>query len=264
MTPNFSKYIGIDYSGAGTPRSRLPGLRVFQATNDKGPEQVETSAGDGDSAKVGRWNWTREELAHWLLAELSKDESIIVGIDHCFSFPDSYFRRYGLKDWDEFLEDFQKHWWTEGHLDEIREENPRRGRANEFRLTEKLAKGTQSVFKFVGQGTVGKSSHSGIPWLRFLRRHPDLKNKIHFWPFDGFSVPEGKSVVAETWPTLFRGKYTHGELNEHERDAYCVAKWLQETDRGGLFPKYLSPAPTMAQRDVVSREGWILGIDSSV
>ncbi|CAA7624209.1 hypothetical protein [Magnetospirillum sp. SS-4] len=41
-------------------------------------------------------------------------------------------------------------------------------------------------------------THAGLPWLLFLRR--TLVTKIHFWPFDGWAVPLGRSVVAEVYP----------------------------------------------------------------
>lgn len=259
----FSRYIGIDYSGAETPRSRLPRLRVFGATPGSEPVEINTTAGDGTRSKVMRWNWTRREVAHWLVEQLKAPGTAIVGIDHGFSFPDSYFKRYGIDLWDEFLEDFFKHWPTaQDHVcvDDIREQRPLRiGRANEFRLTEKRAKGTQSVFKFDGQGTVGKSTHTGIPWLRFLRRHPDLRGRLHFWPFDGFDVPPGKSVVAEVWPTLFRKKYRRPEgWKPDQFDAYVVAKWLQETQGAGELERQFLPPPGVDEK-MVLREGWILG-----
>lgn len=39
-SPAFAHYIGIDYSGAQTPRSSLKGLRVYQADRAKRPEEV--------------------------------------------------------------------------------------------------------------------------------------------------------------------------------------------------------------------------------
>ncbi|MFH1725753.1 MAG: hypothetical protein ABII00_14175 [Elusimicrobiota bacterium] len=175
---SFKRYIGIDYSGAETPTSRLRGIRVFSATQSDEPREQNTSAGLGTAARHMRWNWTRKELAYWLAEQLSGPEAVIVGIDHGFSFPDAYFRRYGLKTWDEFIEDFCKHWPTDSdhtYVDDIREAGSERtGSMREFRLSEKRAKGVQSVFKFDGQGTVGISTHSGIPWLRFLRRHETL------------------------------------------------------------------------------------------
>jgi hypothetical protein len=264
-TPQFRRYIGIDYSGAELPTSRLARLRVFSALEGDEPVEQHTDAGDGAYAKDIRWNWTRKELAWWLLEQLQKTDSLIVGIDHGFSFPHSYFERYShLNTWDEFLDDFQRHWPTDAdytRVDDILREGPpqRSGYPNEFRLTEKRAKGTQSVFKFVGQGTVGKSTHAGIPWLRFLRRHPDLAGRLHFWPFDGFDIPAGKSVITEVWPTLFRKMYPFapGQTRD-QHDAYVVARWLQETDRSGELAQYLQLMPGDAA--IVSREGWILGV----
>jgi len=109
----FGRYIGIDYSGAETPTSRLSGLRVFMAVSGGQPTEQNTTTGDGTTSKHMRWNWTRKELAHWLLYQLKDPEPAIVGIDHGFSFPDTYFQRYGLRSWDEFLEDFCKHWPTD-------------------------------------------------------------------------------------------------------------------------------------------------------
>lgn len=39
--PAFHRYIGIDYSGAETPDSSLKGLRVFEASRESMPVEVE-------------------------------------------------------------------------------------------------------------------------------------------------------------------------------------------------------------------------------
>jgi hypothetical protein len=39
-SPNFERYIGIDYSGAQTPTSSLKGLRVFGADRDSTPVEI--------------------------------------------------------------------------------------------------------------------------------------------------------------------------------------------------------------------------------
>lgn len=263
----FSRYIGIDYSGAETPTSRLSGLRAFMAVMDGEPAEQNTTTGDGTVAKHMRWNWTRKELSFWLLEQLKSPMPTVVGIDHGFSFPEAYFQRYGLKTWDGFLDDFCKHWPTQEdhvYIDDIRESGPARtGKINEFRLTDRQAKGTQSVFKFDGQGTVGKSSHAGIPWLHLLRRQRELSGRLHFWPFDGFEVPAGRSVVAEVWPTLFRRMYpcVDGRTKD-QHDAFCVAKWLQEADSHGTIGRYLAPAVPAGSSATISREGWILGLAS--
>jgi hypothetical protein len=38
--PLFSRYIGIDYSGAETPNASLKGLRVYLATDELSPVEV--------------------------------------------------------------------------------------------------------------------------------------------------------------------------------------------------------------------------------
>ena len=260
----FRRYIGIDYSGAETSESRLAGLRAFDAGPQGEPCEQNTTTGDGSLSKHMRWNWTRKELAHWLLNELRRPEPVIVGIDHGFSFPESCLNRYGLRTWDDFLEDFCTHWPTDQdgvYVDDIREGKPARtGRMNEFRVTDRRAKGTQSVFKFDGAGTVGKSTHTGIPWLRFLRGHKDLDGRIHFWPFDGFEVPEDSSVVAEVWPTLFRRMYHCPEgRTKDQHDAYAVARWFQEMDSAAGLARFLRPVLSREHEMIVRREGWILG-----
>jgi hypothetical protein len=53
------------------------------------------------------------------------------------------------------------------------------GDARWRRLTEERAGGAKSVFHFDVQGSVAKSTHAGIPWLRFIRERLG-----DFWPFD--------------------------------------------------------------------------------
>ena len=38
--PKFTRYIGINYSGAQTPNASLKGLRVFMAEGDRPPTKV--------------------------------------------------------------------------------------------------------------------------------------------------------------------------------------------------------------------------------
>lgn len=253
----FSSFIGIDYSGAETAASRIKGLQVFVAEGDAEPRVVRTPAGPG-------WKWSRKELTYWLLDRLASTERIIVGIDHGFSFPVSYFRCYGLSTWDEFLEDFCKHWPTDDdytYVDFIREKNPpRTGRKNELRLTEKWTSSATSVFRFDGQGAVGKSTHAGLPWLRFLRRHSRLQRRVHFWPFDGFDVPAGKSVVAEVYSAIFRRRYPQGSRTGDEHDAFATASWLRDTDADGNLPRYFDVPLRAGQLKIAVLEGWILGV----
>jgi hypothetical protein len=37
--------------------------------------------------------------------------------------------------------------------------------------------------------------------LRFLRQW--LGARVHFWPFDGWEVPAGRSAIAEVYPSVW-------------------------------------------------------------
>ncbi len=192
----------MDYSGAQTPVASLNGLRVYIANKHSPPVEVQPPPS-------ARKHWTRRGIAEWLTELLAEDVPTLVGIYHGFSFPLRYFTQYGLPlDWRVFLEDFHRHWPTDNdhtYADFVRDglcgdAAARSGNARWRRVTEIRARGAKSVFHFDLQGAVAKSTHSGLPWLR----HIDLKadSRIHFWPFDGWPLPVGKSVVAEVYPAL--------------------------------------------------------------
>src|SRR5690606_7314086 len=118
--------------------------------------------------------------------------------------------------WDQFLDDFVRHWPTHHdytYVDFIREgvrnswpdwpgPGLRDGKSIEFRLCERWTSSAKSVFQFDVQGSVAKSTHAGIPWLKVIREA--VGERIHVWPFDGWQVPESKSVLAEVYPSIFR------------------------------------------------------------
>jgi len=260
MTNQFSRYIGIDYSGAETPTSSLKGLRVYLADGKKPAYEVEPP-------KSPRKYWTRKGLAHWLVERLYETEPTIVGIDHGFSFPLRYFDRYDLKhDWENFLIDFQRHWPTDGdhvYVDFVRDgvlgnSEARKGNSRWRRLTEERAGSAKSVFHFDVQGQVAKSTHAGLPWLLFLRRK--LLQKIHFWPFDGWDVPAGHSVIAEVYPKLWSLQFQADGRSSDQQDAYSVASWLAQSDKTGALLAYLSPHLSDNEREKAQIEGWILAV----
>jgi hypothetical protein len=55
------------------------------------------------------------------------------------------------------------------------------------------------------QGSVAKTTHAGIPWLRYIRQHNT--DRVHFWPFDGWSVPPNRSAVVGVYPALWSREY---------------------------------------------------------
>ena len=92
------------------------------------------------------------------------------------------------------------------------------------------------VFQFDVQGSVAKSTHAGIPWLRYIRQH--VKDRVHFWPFDGWSVPPNRSVVAEAYPALWSKTFPTTGRTPHQQDAFAAAEWLRRADTDGGLEKF--------------------------
>ncbi|MEM9656873.1 MAG: hypothetical protein AAF961_00795 [Planctomycetota bacterium] len=257
----FDLYIGIDYSGRQTSASRTPALQVYAAFGEEEPRRVLSPAATEKTYK----NWCRQEIAEWLVQQAKERIKLIVGIDHGFSFPLSYFQRYGLANWDAFLDDFYVHWPTDQphtYVDSIREsdEGPpaRTGGNDEFRLAERWTSSAKSVFHFDVQGQVAKATHAGLPWLRRMRQA--VGDRLHFWPFDGWEIDEDKSVVAEVYPSVFRNRYGKADRTADQQDAYATARWLSEMDRRECLAKYFEPPLTAEELAQGELEGWILGI----
>jgi hypothetical protein len=256
--PAFARCIGIDYSGAETPTASLPGLRIYLAAGEAPP---------GEVPPAPRKYWSRRGIAEWLVERLPDDAPTLVGIDHGFSFPLRYFESHGLRlDWSSFLDDFQHHWPTDDdhtYVDFVREGvvgngAARAGHARWRRLTEERADAAKSVFHFDVPGSVAKSTHAGIPWLRFIRQR--LGPRVHFWPFDGWDIPAGRSAIAEVYPSLWRRGFALERRTRDQHDAFCITAWLAHADRLGMLAGFLQPELSPAERAVAQVEGWILGV----
>jgi len=255
-TQMFDRYIGIDYSGRKAPVSRLAALQVFEATPATNPVRVPVPS-------AGARNWCRKDVVAWCIRELMRGPRSIMGIDHGFSFPVSYMQRHGIKSWPQFLEHFHSLWPTDRdhmYVDFVRENIPPSGRADELRLCETWIPGRKSVFQFDPQSAGAKSTHAGIVWLDEMRRSPGFLEKVHFWPFDGFDVPEDKSVIAEAHPLLFSRRYPTEARSNDEHDAFSVAMWLKQMDGRGALRQYLNPPLTLPERRFAEIEGWIIGV----
>lgn len=255
----FERYIGIDYSGAGGPEECLPQIQVGGSDRGGKPRLI-------SNPRDPRGYWSRSDLAQWLEALLADPVRTIIGIDHGFSFPERYLRENGLDSWPYFLDWFESRWNTrETPLKELLDKDFSY-LSNELRLTERWTSSAKSVFLMNGPGTVGRSTHSGIPWLAWLRRR--LGARVHFWPFDGLTPATGRSTIVEVYPSIFRNRFQAAieeefptrTLSGDEIDALAVALWLRNTDANEFLPAYFNPPLTPTERATVRREGWILGI----
>lgn len=254
----FNRYIGINYSGAETPDSGLATLRVCLA---------EGGAAPGEVPSPDRRHWSRSDIAEWLVNRLDEEVPTLIGINHAFSFPIPYFQKHGLApDWPAFLDDFQHHWPTDGdyiYVDFIREAlygnaAARMGDSRWRRLCEERAGREKSVFDLNYPGSVAKATHAGLPWLRFIRRR--LGARVHFWPFDGWKVPAGRSAIVEVYPALWRDNFPTAGRARHQHDAYCTAAFLSGADRMQALQMLLEPDLPSPEKVQAQIEGWILGV----
>ena len=213
-----------------------------------------------------RKNWTRRAIAHWLVERLSEPVATLTGIDHGFSFPLKYLEKYDLPhDWPAFLDDFEKHWPTDEpntYVDFVREGECGNGAArcgdSRWRRITEVRAGAKSVFHFDVPGSVAKSTHAGIPWLRFLRKAAG--DQVHFWPFDGWTVPPRKSAIVEVYPALWSHSFPRDGRDSHQQDACAAAEWLRRNDLDGSLEGFFNPSLNTHEREVAAIEGWILGI----
>lgn len=264
----FDLFLGVDYSGASTCAAPLKGLQVYGARPGQPAEKWAAPVAGMRRAS----NWSRSAVAEMLLERLRSNERFIAGIDHCFSIPAPWFQRHALQTWPDFLADFARHWPTheDGVTVESLRADPQRRYlpqplkslpdADRYRLTERWTSSTKSIFQFDVNGSVGKSSYAGIPWLKWLR--DQAGDRLHVWPFDGWDPAPGKSVIAEVYPSMLRRRYpAQPGMSGDQHDALAIAMWLEDMNRRGALGEYLRmPMLTTAERDMVAREGWVLGV----
>ena len=168
-------------------------------------------------------------------------------------------------DWPAFLDDFQHHWPTDDdhtYVDFVREGAfgngaARIGNARWRRLTEEGTRRAKSVFHFDVQGSIAKSTHAGIPWLRYIRQQ--TSERVHFWPFDGWDIPVGRSATAEVYPrygtapTAMAAQVIH--MTPTALPLGCAARIKTAAWCG--VPEARPDAP---ERAIAQVEGWILGV----
>lgn len=254
----FQRTIGIDYSGAETADAGLKGLRVAMTEAGGLTRAVAPPPGP-------KKYWTRRALAEWLQARLAEPVPKIAGLDHGFSFPEAYFARHRLaRDWDVFLDDFHAHWPTDQphlYVDFLRDRpdsmaSARGGDRRWRRRVEEVCK-AKSVFHFDVQGQVAKSTHAGLPFLRLLRR---ALPQLHVWPFDGWQIAPGQSVLCEAYPRLYSAEYPAEDRTPDQHDAHAIASWLRDADRDGRLAAALAPHLLPETERLACHEGWILGV----
>lgn len=254
----YAAYVGIDYSGKGSPRSKFTSIQLFEATAAQPPTQRQKS-------------WSRQALHQWLDGRLALQQRgeygpMLIGIDHGLSFPLSYFDEHGLDTYDAFLDHIDQHWGY-SRLEPLSSQTPSvlpYRDLQELRMCEKFSSSAKSVLNLnPNMITVAFSTHTGLPWLIDLRRK--YSGLLHFWPYDGLQPRKGASVIAEAYPAIYYHRYKEhfpSELSTRDaQDAYSITAWLRDQDQKGKLKHYFSLA-TLDDQELaqVTLEGWILGI----
>ncbi len=238
--------------GAQTPTASLKGLRVYLAEGDAPPVEVLPPPSP-------RKYWTRKGIAEWLVERLAEDAPTLVGVDHGFSFPLRYFEAHGLLPTGRASSMIFSGTGRPTRIAPMSSSCATASAATRWRrLAEERAGGAKSVFHFDVQGSVAKSTHAGIPWLRFIRQR--LGARVHFWPFDGWDIPAGRSAIAVVYPALWSRGFANEGRTSDRHDAFSIAAWLSRADRDGSLAALMNPDLSPSERTLAQVEGWILGV----
>ncbi|MEW4368726.1 hypothetical protein [Paenibacillus kandeliae] len=298
MSRLFDAYIGIDYSGADKPNAPIKGLAVAAAygeeeglplsahvlgevkertaqsgtpipvTPSNAHSPFSTSSVSNPSAKSGLWS--RRRIYEWLRHELLHSEKrMLIGLDFGLSYPLSQLERLQLPDWDTFLRWSYITWKTDVLTMKQSKEQAEYINSTDKRLVERefipSTKSVTDLDRISGmQGAVSYSTHTGLPWIYWLRRWQKRGMKVHFWPYDGLHIPDDYHVITEAYPSLYRRRMMEEQwsegLSEHERDAMYIARWMQSRDLEQTLAPYLE-LPTLSEQEkqLTLREGWVLG-----
>ena len=79
----FNNHIGIDYSGAATPKTRSATIQAYHSQSSDDPRLVASPVSTDNRKR----NWNRIELFDWMVKQFEQPNPIIIGIDHGLSFP---------------------------------------------------------------------------------------------------------------------------------------------------------------------------------
>lgn len=247
----FARWIGVDYSGAKGPNDPVPSIKVFEALGSDLPREVLPPRGR---------HWSRAMLAEWLALTLHDSPPTLVGLDHGFAFPKLYYLRHRLHDWSQFLRHFVHAMPTHQiSIEDLRHQHRLLSEsASLLRLCEAWTAGAKSVFQFDMQGSVAKSTYAGLPWLSYLRAR--LETKVFFWPFDGWTPPEGVHVFCEVYPALYKRRYRKSGLGPDAFDAWSIVQWMRDMHTRGVLLDYFHPPLTEEEKGQAQLEGWIFGV----
>ena len=283
MTPRFTSFVAIDWSGAKGARHK--GIAIAEA----GP------AGPPRLVRAGH-AWSREEVLGWLVRRAAREPTLF-GFDFSFAPPIVERGEYlpgepGVPNtarafWayvDErsrdadlgaasFLEEVHRKHFYFGIADGVKADFVR-FRQCDARLNAQGGRKTASAYDAIGAAQVAKASFAG---MRLLRR---LDGQVAIWPMD--PLPERGSAVVEIYTRIYlrragmagaklrsRAELNRAlqglgspparlrfEPNDHQTDALVTAAGM----RALALHEPRAFAPEGLTRAIARSEGWTFGV----
>lgn len=284
MTPHFTRFAAIDWSGAKGARHKGIAVALCEA-GDATPRLV--AAPDGV--------WSRQAVARWLV-DAAADAPTLFGFD--FSFAPPFVARGAYLPGDPVPQDGPAFWaYVDGLCDDmdlgaasLLEVAHRRhfyfgkadgakaafmhNRACEAQYNAGGGGKPSTVYDAIGAAQVAKASFAGMRLLHHIRPH------VPVWPFD--PRPDAGSLVVEIYTsiaaraagrpkgrskmrdatalnaalaTLGVGPHDGPMPDDHGADAILTAAWMR---RAAAQPALWSPASLTAH--IARTEGWTFGV----
>lgn len=283
----------VDWSAASTPTTGKDSIwwALLQRNGDKASLVRRENPSTRQSATAA--------LANLLAALAESGRRVLVGFDFPFGYPAGTAERLGmpglpwrymwqeladlLSDNDDNLnnridvaEGLNERFGGEAFpfWGNVREESRpfllRRGRRPhepgdlaEWRLCDRRARTTSSVWQLAGAGSVGGQVLTGIPRVLQLRTDPRLAAVSHVWPFETGLVhdPRPQIVFAEVYPSLVEPAPEPDTVKDARQVRTIAAHFAALDAAGGLGALFAGdPSLSAAERAiVVTEEAWILG-----
>ncbi len=133
----------------------------------------------------------------------------------------------------------------------------------EWRLCDKRARTTSSVWQLAGAGSVGSQVVTGIPRVLQLRTDPQLAMISHIWPFEtGLRYdPRPQIIFAEVYPSLVDPEPEADMVKDARQVRTIAAHFATLDDAGDLAVLFEGDSTlTAEEREIVeNEEAWILG-----
>jgi len=283
----------VDWSAAATPRKGKDSIWWALLHRKKG--MVRMTCRENPSTRHA----ATERLAN-VLNKIARDgDRVLVGFDFPFGYPTGTAARLGMPglpwrhmwqaiadDLDDAPDNSNNRIDVAERLNQklsgepfpfwgnVREEERfylvRRGRRphkcgdlTEWRLCDKRAKTTSSVWQLAGAGSVGSQVLTGIPRVLQLRTDPRLAMISQIWPFEtGLRYdPRPQIVFAEVYPSLVEPA-PERNLVKDAKQVRTIAAHFASLDEAGALGALFEGDPTLSRVErmiIETEEAWILG-----